>query len=36
MELLILAVVAFGFYKKNKKSNEYKQLDDEAQTNLDT
>ena len=36
MELLILAVVAFGFYKMNKKSNEYKQLADEAQTKLDT
>lgn len=36
MELLILAVVAYGFYKMNKKSNEYKQTADKAQTQLNT
>lgn len=35
MELLIFAVVAYGFYKMNKKSNEYKQIAEETQAQLD-
>lgn len=30
MEFLILVLVAFGFYKMNQKSNEYKETADKA------
>lgn len=35
MEFLILVLVAFGFYKMNQKSNEYKETADKAQSQLD-